>query len=235
MDHLFWVALLGIVWIDLLLSGDNAVVIALVSRQLPPEQQKWGIIGGTAAAIGLRVVMSFFAGLLLNIPALSIVGGLYLLKVAADLLIGGDESAHPGAVATLKAAIITIAMADASMSLDNVMAIAALSHGNTLLMALGVLLSIPLVIIGAAVISMVIGRFPILTWAGAALLGWVAGGIVASDPLASNYVNHYAASAGGLVLVILIGLIFRDDKEDDGTLVVPSTATIEGVETVDAT
>ncbi|WP_315768580.1 MULTISPECIES: TerC family protein [unclassified Bradyrhizobium] len=213
MDHLFWVALLGIVWIDLLLSGDNAVVIALVSRQLPPSQQKWGIIGGTAAAIGLRVGMSFFAGLLLNIPALSLIGGAYLLKVAADLLIGGDEAGAPDAASTLKAAIITIALADASMSLDNVMAIAALSHGNMFLMALGVLLSIPLVIAGSAIISMVIGRFPILTWAGAALLGWVAGGIIAADPLASPYLNHYAASAVGLLIVLAVGWFYSGREE----------------------
>ncbi|WP_316196712.1 TerC family protein [Bradyrhizobium sp. SZCCHNS3053] len=214
MDHLFWVSLLGIVWIDLLLSGDNAVVIALVSRQLPENQQKWGIIGGTAAAIGLRVVMSFFAAYLLNIPLLSILGGAYLLKVAADLIIGGGDEREPGAVTTLKAAIITIALADASMSLDNVMAIAALSHGNAALMAFGVLLSIPMVIVGAAVISMVIGRFPILTWAGAALLGWVAGGIISSDPWASPYLNHYAASAAGLLIVLAIGWCFSSDKTE---------------------
>ncbi|WP_315740005.1 TerC family protein [Bradyrhizobium sp. SZCCHNR1093] len=214
MDHLFWVALLGIVWIDLLLSGDNAVVIALVSRQLPPSQQKWGIIGGTAAAIGLRVVMSFFTAFLLNIPALSIIGGSYLLKVAADLLIGGDEAGEPDAASTLRAAIITIALADASMSLDNVMAIAALSHGNMLLMALGVLLSIPLVIAGSAIISMVISRFPALTWAGAALLGWVAGGIIAADPLASPYLNHYAASVVGLLIVLAVGWFYSGQEAE---------------------
>jgi predicted tellurium resistance membrane protein TerC len=92
MDTMFWAALLGIVWIDLLLSGDNAVVIALVSRQLPANQQKWGIIGGTAAAIGLRVVMSFFAAFLLGVPGLSIVGGVFLLYVAAKLVMGEDEA-----------------------------------------------------------------------------------------------------------------------------------------------
>lgn len=206
MDHLFWVALLGIVWIDLLLSGDNAVVIALVSRQLPEKQQKWGIIGGTAAAIGLRVVMSFFAAFLLGIPALSIVGGLFLLWVAAKLLMGEDEAEDGVKPAmTLGAAIGTIAVADASMSLDNVMAIAALSHGNMVLMATGVLLSIPLVIAGSAVISMVIGKFPILTWAGAGLLGWVAGGIIASDPWAAPYLEHYSSSIFGAALVLVVG------------------------------
>jgi YjbE family integral membrane protein len=205
MDNLFWVALFGIVWIDLLLSGDNAVVIALVSRQLPESQQKWGIIGGTAAAIGLRVIMSFFASFFLGLPALSIAGGVFLLWVAAKLLMGEDDEAGPAkSVMTLGAAIWTIAVADASMSLDNVMAIAALSHGDMLLMVFGVLLSIPLVIAGSAVISMIIGRFPILTWAGAALLGWVAGGIISADPL-WTFGHHYLTSFAGLLLVLLVG------------------------------
>jgi YjbE family integral membrane protein len=208
MDSLFWAALAGIVWIDLLLSGDNAVVIALVSNQLPQNQRKWGIIGGTAAAIGLRVIMSFFASFLLGVPGLSIAGGIFLLWVAAKLLMGGDDEAGPAKkVISLAAAIWTISVADASMSLDNVMAIAALSHGQTLLMALGVLLSIPLVIAGSAIISTVIGRFPILTWAGAALLGWVAGGIIAADPL--SFGHHYSTSLAGMVLVLFVGLFWR--------------------------
>src|SRR5438045_3145458 len=119
MDSLFWVALFGIVWINLLLSGDNAVVIALVSRQLPDVQQKWGIIGGTAAAIGLRIIMSFFASFFLGLPALSIAGGIFLLWVAAKLLMDKDDEAGPAKqVMRLGAAIWTIAFADASMSLD---------------------------------------------------------------------------------------------------------------------
>lgn len=193
MDHLFWVALLGIVWIDLLLSGDNAVVIAMVARQLPKPQEKWGIIGGTAAAIGLRVVMAFFAALLLGEPGLSIVGGLFLLWVAAKLVMGEDDDGDGKAPQrpTLAAAIFTIAVADASMSTDNVMAIAALAHGQMLLMSLGVLLSIPLVIAGAAIISAIIDRFPILTLAGAALLGWVAVSTILKDPLVTFYAHGF--------------------------------------------
>lgn len=216
MDQLFWVALLGIVWIDLLLSGDNAVVIALVSRQLPPNQQKWGIIGGTAAAIGLRVVMSFFAAYLLGVPGLSILGGAFLLLVAAKLLMdeeGGGNELKPAM--TIWAAVGTIAVADASMSLDNVMAIAALSHGSVLLMAIGVLLSIPLVIAGAAIISTVIERFPILTWAGAALLGWVAGGIIAADPW--FFGHHYETASIATAAVLAVGLYskFKAGRQSD--------------------
>lgn len=217
--HTFLLALASIVWIDLLLSGDNAVVIALVSNRLPPSQQKWGIIGGTVAAIVLRVVMSFFAALLLGVPFLSIVGGFFLLKVAYGLL-AGEEDAAEGKVGTitLTAAIGTIAVADASMSLDNVLAVAALAHGNVVLMGLGVLLSIPLVIAGAAVISMVIDRFPVLTWAGAGLLGWVAGGIIASDPFVAPFANEYVLSAIGAVLVLGAGAVRTFDKELTGII-----------------
>jgi YjbE family integral membrane protein len=207
----FLVSLLGIVWIDLLLSGDNAVVIALVSNRLPPEQQKWGIVGGTAAAVLLRVVMSFFAVFLLGVPALSIVGGLFLLKVAVGLLVeeANDEAGDAVGRITLSAAIGTIAVADASMSLDNVLAVAALAHGNIVLMATGVVLSIPLVIAGAALISKAVARFPIMVWAGAGVLGWVAGGIVAADPWAAPYLEHTVASATGAALVLLVGLWAR--------------------------
>jgi YjbE family integral membrane protein len=210
----FLVSLLGIVWIDLLLSGDNAVVIALVSNRLPPEQQKWGIIGGTAAAVLLRVVMSFFAVFLLGIPALSIVGGLFLLKVAVGLLVeeANDENGDTVGRITLTAAIGTIAMADASMSLDNVLAVAALAHGSVVLMAVGVVLSIPLVIAGAALISKTVERFPAMVWAGAGVLGWVAGGIIAADPWAAPYVDHYVAAGVGLAIVLGFGVFNRFRK-----------------------
>jgi YjbE family integral membrane protein len=207
----FLVSLLGIVWIDLLLSGDNAVVIALVSNRLPPEQQKWGIIGGTAAAVLLRVVMSFFAVFLLGVPGLSILGGLFLLKVAYGLLVdeANDENGDVVGRITLSAAIGTIAVADASMSLDNVLAVAALAHGSLVLMATGVVLSIPLVIAGAALISKVVARFPVMVWAGAGVLGWVAGGIIAADPWAAPYLDHTVTSVAGAALVLFVGLWAR--------------------------
>ncbi|MGY3589348.1 YjbE family putative metal transport protein [Bradyrhizobium sp. USDA 4350] len=206
----FFIALLSIVWIDLLLSGDNAVVIALVSNRLPEDQQKWGIIGGTAAAILLRVVMSFFAVLLLGVPGLSILGGIFLLKVACSMLAGEEEGGEGDVVGriTLVAAIGTIAAADASMSLDNVLAVAALAHGSVLLMALGVLLSIPLVIAGSAIIAMVIRHLPILTWAGAGLLGWVAGDIIAKDPWSVG-LPHVTVAATGVMIVLAFGLYKR--------------------------
>jgi YjbE family integral membrane protein len=213
---MFWTALLSIVWIDLLLSGDNAVVIALVSNRLPAEQQKWGIIGGTAVAVLLRVVMSFFAAFLLGVPGLSLLGGLFLLKVAYGLLVeeANDEDGDAVGRITLSAAIGTIAVADASMSLDNVLAVAALAHGSMVLMATGVLLSIPLVIAGAAIISKVIGRFPVLVWAGGALLAWVAGGIIAADPWAAPYVDHTMTAAACVAAVLGVGWFSKLDKAD---------------------
>jgi YjbE family integral membrane protein len=187
----------------------------MVSRQLPANQQKCGIIGGTVAAIGLRVGMSFFAAALLGVPGLSMLGGVFLLYVAAKLVMGDDDgegSLKPAV--TLWAAIATIAAADASMSLDNVMAIAALSHGSMLLMALGVLLSIPLVIAGATIISQIIGRFPVLVWAGGALLAWVAGGIIASDPWAAPYLDHYLAAGTAVSVVVAVGLVAKVNRAE---------------------
>lgn len=215
-DPQFWAALAGIVWIDLLLSGDNAVVIAMVCRQLPPRQRAIGMTLGAGAAVGLRVVFSFFVASLIAIPGISIAGGAFLLYVAAHLVMASDEegSEHKPST-TLLGAISTIAIADAGMSLDNVMAIAALSHGNVILMAFGVLLSIPLVIGGSAIISTLLGRFPILKWAGAGLLGWVAGGIIASDPYVADLLKagphalHYALAGLGLVYVVTLGLAAR--------------------------
>jgi YjbE family integral membrane protein len=213
LDHLFWAALAGIVWIDVLLSGDNAVVIALVARQLPEEKQKWGIIGGTVAAIVLRVVMAVFAAFILGVPGLSLFGGAYLVWVAIQLILGDDDGdGDTKACVSIYAAIGTIAVADATMSLDNVMAVAALAQGHLILMVLGVVISIPLVIAGAAVISKVIERFPILTWAGAALLGWVAGGIIASDPFVAPHLNHYVAGAVATAVVLAVGLTRGTDR-----------------------
>ncbi len=217
MDANFWAALAGIVWIDLLLSGDNAVVIALVCRQLPARQQRIGMILGAGAAIGLRVVLAFFVAALLAVPFLSSIGGAFLLYVAVKLTTaehGPDEGGK--AATTLAGAIATIAIADVGMSLDNVIAIAALSHGHWLLMALGVLISIPMVIAGSVVVSAMVERFPALTWAGAALLGWVAGGIIVADPLVQRHVapgdeamTHYASATAGLLSVLLVGASLR--------------------------
>jgi YjbE family integral membrane protein len=227
-DAYFWAALFGIIWVDLLLSGDNAVVIAMVSRRLPSDEQRKVIVFGTVAAVLARIGMAFIADLLSLLYGLSIIAGLYLMKVAYDLLTHGeDEAAEKEPVTkflgiTLTAfasAVLTITVADVMMSLDNVLAIAALAHGHWILMALGVALSIPMVILFAVAISALIERFPFIKWIGAAVLAWAAGGIVANDPLL-KMVPHYDAhlshlAAGVTAVLIVLGTAWVELKRRD--------------------
>ncbi len=178
----FWTSLLQIIWIDLLLSGDNAVVIALAVRSLPEKQRKVGIWLGAGAAVGLRIIFAVVVSYLLNIPFLKVVGALLLFWIAIKLA-KGEEEAHGEIAASdnLWKAVRTIAIADAVMSLDNVLAIAAAARGHFELFVFGLLLTIPLIIFGARLLSSVLERFPILIWLGAALLGWIAGEMLLSD------------------------------------------------------
>ncbi len=178
----FWVSLLQIIWIDLLLSGDNAVVIALACRSLPEKQRKVGIWLGASAAIGLRIIFALVVTYLLLVPYLKIIGGLLLFWIAVKLALGEDEShAEIDGGTTLWQAVRTIAIADAVMSLDNVIAIAAASRGHPELFIFGLLLSIPLIIMGAQFLTAIITRYPILIWIGAALLGWIAAEMILGD------------------------------------------------------
>lgn len=222
MDPQFLAALAGIVWIDLLLSGDNAIIIAMVCRKLPESQRRIGMVLGASAAVGLRIIFAFLVAWLMAVPGLSLAGGLFLLIVAAKLIIDAqDEDTNRPPRATLLGAVVTIAIADAGMSLDNVMAIAALSQGSLALMAFGVLLSIPIVIAGSTLVSTLVARYPFLVWAGAGLLGWVAGGIIAGDRYvvttlqAEPGVLHYASAAVGLVLVLAFGLYARRENQTE--------------------
>jgi YjbE family integral membrane protein len=178
----FWVSLLQIIWIDLLLSGDNAVVIALACRQLPENQRKVGIWLGASAAIGLRIIFALVVTYLLLVPYLKIVGGLLLFWIAIKLAMGEEE--HHDNIdggTSLWQAVRTIAIADAVMSLDNVIAIAAASRGHPELFIFGLLLSIPLIIMGAQFLTAIITKYPILIWLGAALLGWIAAEMLLGD------------------------------------------------------
>jgi YjbE family integral membrane protein len=178
----FWTSLLQIIWIDLLLSGDNAVVIALAVRSLPEKQRKVGIWLGAGAAVGLRIIFAVVVTYLLAVPFLKVVGALLLFWIAIKLA-KGEEEAHSDIAASdnLWKAVRTIAIADAVMSLDNVLAIAAAARGHFELFIFGLLLTIPLIIFGARMLSTVLERFPILIWLGAALLGWIAGEMLLSD------------------------------------------------------
>ena len=208
---LFWLALAKIVWINVLLSGDNAVVIALAARALPPAQQKKAVLLGAGAAVVLRVLLTVVAAKLLSLRFLRIVGGLLLMWIGVQLL--GEEAEGDGpaeGAGNLMAAVRTILAADLVMSLDNVIAVAAAAQGDTLLLILGLALSIPLVIFGSTLMMKVMERFPIVILAGAALIGWVGGETLASDlslgglVQASPWLPHVLATAGA-VLVLLIG------------------------------
>lgn len=175
-SSLFWIAVLQIIAIDIMRGGDNAVVIALACRKLPPEQRKKGIFWGVVGAIGLRVVMIFFALQLLTLPYLKIVGALLLLWIGVKLLLPEQDDGHGsiGGSTTLMAAIKTIIVADAVMSLDNVVAVAGASHGSMVLVTFGILVSIPIVVWGSKLVLTLMDRFPMVITLGAALLGWIA-------------------------------------------------------------
>jgi len=180
----FWVALVQIIWINVLLSGDNAIVIALACRQLPPRQRTAGIVLGTLAALVLRLIFSGIVVTLMFIPWLKIAGGLALLWIAIKLLMPNDQSEGTTAAANgLLRAMMVIAIADVVMSLDNVIAVAAAAGGNFALLVFGLAISIPAIVVGASLIAALLNRFPIIVWAGAALLGWIAGDVLATDPV----------------------------------------------------
>ena len=207
----FWIGLIKIIWINIILSGDNAVVIALAARSLPPHQQKQAIMWGSGAAVVLRIVLTVVAAWLLELPYLQIIGGLLLLWIGYQLLSEGDEEeGESKEYGTLSAAIRTILLADLVMSLDNVIAVAASAQGNMVLLILGLAISIPLVIFGSSLMIKLMERFPIIVVLGAALIGWVAGETIMSDVslrgvLAENPWLHYAAALAGAVLVVVVG------------------------------
>lgn len=212
-SSLFWIAVLQIIAIDIMLGGDNAVVIALACRKLPPAQRQKGIFWGVVGAIGLRVVMIFFALQLLAVPYLKIVGALLLFWIGIKLMLPehDDEHCKIDGGSTLMAAIKTIIVADAVMSLDNVIAVAGASHGSMVLVTFGILVSIPIVVWGSKLVLTLMDRFPVVITLGAALLGWIGGGMLLSDPAtppllvqAIPYASYVFAAAGA-TLVVSVG------------------------------
>ncbi|NDE25365.1 MAG: TerC family protein [Betaproteobacteria bacterium] len=178
----FWIGLLKIIWINIILSGDNAVVIALAARSLPEEQQRKAILFGSGAAVVLRVALTVVAAKLLEVSYLQIVGGLLLLWIGAQLLSEEDEEeGGEPTQSTMGAAIRTILIADLVMSLDNVIGVAAAAKGSMTLLILGLAISIPLVVFGSSMMIKLMTRFPIVVTFGACLIGWVGGETIASD------------------------------------------------------
>lgn len=216
----FWIALLQIIMINIVLSGDNAVVIALASRSLPPSQQKKAIIFGSVGAIVMRLGLTFFAVMLLNQPYLKLVGAALLLWIGVGLLKGGDDEGDLKAHSNLAGAIKTIIVADLVMSLDNVIGVAAAAKGNVTLLVAGLVISIPLIIYGSSIILKLMTRFPMIITFGAALLGWVAGEMAVSDPAVTGWMSghgtvHMLAPAAGAMLVVAIGTwLMRRSSED---------------------
>ncbi|MCM8594293.1 TerC family protein [Accumulibacter sp.] len=209
----FWISVLQIITIDILLGGDNAVVIALACRKLPDTQRNQAITWGVFGAIALRVVLIYFALQLLAIPYLKIVGGLLLVWIGVKLVLPEHEDAHGSLQqsSTLLGAIRTIIIADAVMSLDNVIAVAAAAHGSIVVVVFGIVVSIPIVVWGSKLVLALMDRFPVVITAGGALLGWIGGGMLVTDPGFPqdwrNLIPHTTllVSAAGALLVVLIG------------------------------
>ena len=224
----FWLAVGQIIMIDILLGGDNAVVIALACRQLPPEQRTKGIVWGTVGAIVLRVILIAFALTLLAIPFLKLVGGALLIWIGVKLL-APDEDEHSSIQSSDKlwGAVKTVIIADLVMSVDNVIAIAGAAQGageqhQMALVIFGLLVSIPIIVWGSQLVLKLMDRFPFIITAGGMLLGWIAGTMAHSDPALANYLPqdrswHYGMGAAGALVVLGLGqLALRNRRQSTG-------------------
>jgi YjbE family integral membrane protein len=238
----FWLSVGKIIWINVLLSGDNALVIAMACRGLHGRHRFWGMVIGAGVAVILLIAFTGIVATLMSLPYLKLVGGIALLVIAAKLLVPEDENDEIAAGTTLWHAVRIVVIADIIMSLDNVIAVAAAANGQLSLLALGLAISIPMIIAGAALIMLVLDRFPLLVWFGAMLLGWIAGDVIASDPVDQSFlhrmldgqmifsidatsaifgVSHLSfdgdlmdllASALGALTVLIVGTIWRRRK-----------------------
>lgn len=204
----FWVAVSKIIWINVLLSGDNALVIAMACRGLQARQRLWGMILGAAAAVILRIIFTGIVATLLELPYLKLIGGLALIVIAAKLLVPEQEDEESVAAAShLWAAVQIVVVADIVMSLDNVIAVAAAANGSVPLLILGLLVSVPLIVAGAALIMAVLEKLPVLIWLGAALLGWIAGDVIATDPAVGPLLQRgFAGWLGPALDSVLTGI-----------------------------
>lgn len=214
MHPAFWLAALQIMGINILLSGDNAVVIALAVRGLPPKERFWGMVLGAGCAAVLLILFTGVVATLMQLPYLKFAGGLALFWVAIKLVTPQhqDEEGSTEAVEDLWRAVRVVVVANLVMSLDNVIAVAAAAKGNYLLLGLGLAVSIPVVIAGSALFLAIIERFPIVIWGGGALLGWIAGGLLPDDPMVAQYLSEATADKveilcgiSGAILVVAVG------------------------------
>lgn len=237
MQPAFWLAVGQIIWINILLSGDNAVVIALACRSLPPKQRFWGILLGAGAAVLLRIFFTVIIAQIMGMPFLKLIGGLLLLWIAIKLIVPSEEHGEDNVKSgdTLWRAVWIVTLADIVMSLDNVIAIAAaaetasmrvdVAHALTIkaiLIVFGLATSVPLIIAGSALLMAILERFPILVWAGAALLGWVAGEIIVKDAAVAQYLGaefvekaHLISAAVGAAFVVVVGWMLKRLKRHE--------------------
>jgi YjbE family integral membrane protein len=232
LSQAFWIGLVKIIGVNIILSGDNAVVIALAARSLPAQQQKQAIFWGAGAAIVLRIVLTLFAVTLLGLPWLKLIGSLLLFWIGIKLLIPEDEDPDIKAHDHLMSAIKTILIADLVMSLDNVIAVAAAAGGSVILLVLGLAISIPLVIFGATLLVKLMDRYPVIITIGAGLIGWVAGEMLVTDvalqpwlgglgveykgpgkPFVGGLSLELIAGAVGVILVVVLGKWFARRQE----------------------
>ncbi|MBL8524928.1 MAG: TerC family protein [Betaproteobacteria bacterium] len=223
-DPLFWTALLKIIGVNIILSGDNAVVIALAARSLPEHQQKKAIFWGSGAAILMRIVLTAFAVALLQLPWLKIVGACLLLWIGVKLLVPDHGEENIASHDNLGAAIKTILIADLVMSVDNVIAVAAAAKDNLTLLILGLAISIPLIIFASTLLLKLMERYPIIITIGAALLGFVAGEMAITDPVNKEWIEHnakwmeYVIPVVGALLVVIVGkFLARRQESHSGT------------------
>jgi len=233
----FWLSVGKIIWINVLLSGDNALVIAMACRGLHGRHRLWGMVIGAGIAVVLLIAFTGIVATLMSLPYLKLVGGIALIVIAAKLLVPEDENDEITAGTTLWHAIRIVVIADIIMSLDNVIAVAAAANGQISLLVLGLTISIPMIIAGAALIMLVLDRFPVLIWLGALLLGWIAGDVIVSDPIDQTFFHglldghikiegssailgasrfnldgdlmDFVASVLGAIVVLIVGSIWR--------------------------
>lgn len=215
LGHPFWTSLLEVIGINIVLSGDNAMVVALACRSLPPARRRWGIVLATGATIILRIALTTTTAYLLAIPFLNVVGGILLLWIAVKLVArkDGDQADGIEGAGDLWTAVRTVAVADAVMSLDNIIGIAAVVQGDVLSIATGLAVSIPFVAFCSTLIIRVIDRFPVVIWAGGTVLGWIAGSVIVKDPVIVPWIGANAAwmdkggAVAGAIVVVALGAI----------------------------
>ncbi len=203
----FFLAMLNIVFIDLILSGDNAVLIAMAVRGLPREQRKKGILFGTSAAVALRVTLTFMVAFLIALPLIKLVGGVLILWIATKLFMESEPEEEDRNVTTIAQAIKVIIIADVTMSLDNVLAVAGAAQESLFLLLFGLALSIPLVIFTSNLLSTLMDKYPVILLLGAAVLGRVGGDMIMTDPLVEKWLHPTKVAEYGVQIFCAVGVI----------------------------